>query len=60
MMEEQICYCFNYTATDISQDVLEHGRSTILARILSEKKAGPASAQRKIPRAADVRLMSAG
>jgi len=25
-MEEKICYCFNYTADDLEQDVRENGR----------------------------------
>jgi len=40
MSEEKICYCFNYTATDIAQDARTHRHSTILERILAEKKAG--------------------
>jgi hypothetical protein len=40
MTEQQICYCFNYTDGDIRRDVLAHGRSTIMERILAEKKAG--------------------
>lgn len=40
MSEEQICYCFNYTVADIEQDARTHGRSTILERILAEKKTG--------------------
>jgi hypothetical protein len=39
-MEDLICYCLNYSASDIEQDVLVNRRSTIMARILSEKKAG--------------------
>ncbi len=50
MTEEQICYCFNYTAADIRQNVLEHGRSTILERILSEKKAGACQCAAKNPK----------
>lgn len=42
-MDERICYCFNYTAEDIALDALRHGRSTIMERILLEKKTGPAS-----------------
>jgi len=34
-----ICYCFGYSEEDIIKDVLENnGKSSILARILSEKK----------------------
>lgn len=50
MTEEQICYCFNYTATDIEQDALAHGRSTILARIQAEKKAGACQCATKNPK----------
>ncbi len=36
-----ICYCFGYTEEDIAGDVIENrGSSSILARILSEKKKG--------------------
>ena len=49
MSKEQICYCFNYTVTDIEQDARTHGRSTILERILSEKKAGACQCATKNP-----------
>ncbi len=39
-MEDLLCYCFNYTATDIERDVLANGESMILERILLEKKNG--------------------
>lgn len=39
-MTRQICFCFGYSEEDIRQDVLQHGRSLILERIASEKKAG--------------------
>lgn len=39
-MEELVCYCFNHTASDIERDVRLNGNSTILEKILSEKKAG--------------------
>jgi hypothetical protein len=39
-MERLVCYCFNYTAADIENDARLHGRSTILERIMAEKKAG--------------------
>lgn len=50
MIEEQICYCFNYTTSDIAQDVHSHGRSTILERILAEKKAGGCHCMTKNPK----------
>jgi hypothetical protein len=37
---EPICYCFNYTASDIERDIRLNGKSTILDRIVSEKKNG--------------------
>ena len=49
MMEELICYCFTYTARDIEEDVLAHGRSTIMDRILAEKKAGACQCASKNP-----------
>jgi len=39
-MDDLICYCFRYTASDIQRDVLENGRSTILEKIVEEKRAG--------------------
>ncbi len=36
-----ICYCFGYTEADIIEDVIQNrGGSSIMARILSEKKKG--------------------
>jgi len=35
-----ICYCFGYTRGDIERDARDNGRSTILERILEEKKRG--------------------
>ncbi len=39
-MDEIICYCFGYTRHDILNDLANHGRSTIMERIMAEKKAG--------------------
>ncbi len=39
-MSRLICYCFGYTEEDLCQDVLRHGRSQIMARIIAEKKEG--------------------
>ncbi len=49
-MEEMICYCFKYTAADIAQDVLANGRSTILEKIVSAKKAGGCRCAEKNPK----------
>lgn len=40
MSQNLICYCFNYTAEDIQKDLDEHGQSTIMTRIMQEKKNG--------------------
>lgn len=39
-MSELVCYCFGFTVTDIEHDILKNGRSTIMERIMDEKKAG--------------------
>ncbi|MBA3013502.1 MAG: BFD-like (2Fe-2S) protein [Desulfobulbaceae bacterium] len=49
-MEELICYCFQYTATDIREDVLIHGRSTIIERIAAEKRGGSCQCVAKNPK----------
>ncbi len=48
-MDDLICYCFGYTATDIEEDIRRHGLSTILEKILSEKKAGTCQCAVKHP-----------
>jgi hypothetical protein len=41
MGKNLICYCFGYSEEDIARDVRENkGRSTILEKILNEKKKG--------------------
>jgi len=41
MKKKLVCYCFGYSEEDIIRDVLENdGTSSILERILSEKKKG--------------------
>jgi len=49
-MEDLICYCFNYTVSDIENDVQRNGKSTIMERILSEKKAGGCRCAEKNPK----------
>ena len=39
-MDEMICYCHRYTAQDLEKDVVEHGRSLLMERIIAESKAG--------------------
>jgi len=37
---DYVCYCFQFTREDIERDISMNGRSTIMERIMSEKKAG--------------------
>jgi len=46
---EQICFCFGYTKDDIIADCAQHGKSTILARIVAEKKADGCQCTTKNP-----------
>jgi hypothetical protein len=39
-MNDPVCYCFGYTAEDIRKDLEENGRSTIMEKIMAEKKLG--------------------
>jgi NAD(P)H-nitrite reductase large subunit len=45
-----VCYCFNYTKKQIENDYAKHGRSTILEKIASEKKAGGCDCAVKNPK----------
>ncbi len=38
--EKLICYCFGFTEEDIRADVNRHGCSTIMEKIMADKKAG--------------------
>ena len=49
-MSSMVYYCFGYTASDIEEDVRLNGKSTILEKILSEKKAGACQCSVKNPK----------
>ncbi len=49
-MQEKICYCFNYTAADLKKDVMQHGRSTIMERIIAESKQGNCDCKKNNPK----------
>ena len=49
-MDDLVCYCFGYTESDIEEDVRLNGKSTILEKILSEKKAGACQCSEKNPK----------
>lgn len=49
-MDTKICYCFNYTATDIRLDFARNGgRSQILEQILTAKQQGTCRCQAEHP-----------
>ncbi len=50
MSNEYICYCFHHTAEDIEQDVKENGKSLIMEKIITEKKAGGCNCKTKNPK----------
>ena len=39
-VKDLVCYCFGFTTQDIEQDLVENGRSLIMEKIMTEKKAG--------------------
>jgi hypothetical protein len=49
-VDELICYCFGYTKNEIEKDYSKNGRSTILEKILLEKKANGCDCTAKNPK----------
>ena len=49
-MENLICYCFDYTASDIERDIIENQKSTIMEKILAAKKEGGCDCAVKNPK----------
>jgi hypothetical protein len=50
-MAEFICYCFEYTESDIVDEVVKnHGRSLILEKIIEARKNGTCQCDTKNPR----------
>jgi len=49
-MSETICYCFGCTEEDIRKDYIDNGRSTILERIIDEKKKGNCRCEQTNPK----------
>ncbi|TFG39668.1 MAG: BFD-like (2Fe-2S) protein [Syntrophobacterales bacterium] len=47
---EMICYCFNHTRGDIARDVMQNGRSLILAEIIAAKRLGACRCAVKNPK----------
>ncbi len=51
-MPELICHCFGYTREAIVEDLKRHGRSTLLERIMAEKRRGACRCAEKNPKGA--------
>lgn len=49
-MANLICYCFNFTDDDIELDIDNNGKSTILEKILAEKRLGNCQCAVKNPK----------
>ena len=49
-MTDLVCYCFGYTESDIERDIAKNGRSTIMERIVDEKKKGGCQCSEKNPK----------
>jgi cation transport ATPase len=45
-----VCYCFGFTRQDIEQDLVENGRSLIVEKIMTAKKAGGCDCKNLNPR----------
>jgi hypothetical protein len=45
-----VCYCFEYTKKDIEDDLKNNGHSTVLGKIIAEKKQGRCECATKNPR----------
>lgn len=48
-MDRQICFCFGYLESDLEEDLRAHGHSTIMAKVMAEKKAGRCQCAEKNP-----------
>lgn len=49
MKENLICYCFNYTESDLEVDIKKNKKSIIEEMIKTEKKAGACECTTKNP-----------
>jgi hypothetical protein len=50
IVKDLICYCFDYSVDDITQDYLANGKSTIMDKIQIEKKFGNCQCATKNPK----------
>ena len=49
MEPEYICYCFKHTKEDLEEDVLVHGKSTIIEQIISNSRANKCNCKENNP-----------
>jgi len=50
ILDNVICYCFEYTAEDIKKDYHKNGKSLIMEKIITEKKSGGCTCAEKNPK----------
>ena len=50
MVQDYICYCFKHSRDAIEKDAIKHGKSTIMAQIISESKAGNCNCKTNNPK----------
>ena len=51
MTRDLVCYCFGYSEEDIIRDVMDNkGKSSILERIMNEKKNGSCNCKDNHPK----------
>ncbi len=49
-MSDLICYCFEFSQSDIETDFKKHGKSLILEKIIKEKKQNGCDCENKNPK----------
>jgi copper chaperone CopZ len=48
--DDLVCFCFGHTRNDIEKDYIENSQSTILTKIVSEKRSGGCDCANKNPK----------
>ncbi len=50
MINDLICYCFEFSQSDIETEYKKHGKSLILEKIIKEKKQSGCDCENKNPK----------
>jgi len=50
LVKKLVCYCFEYTAEDIRQDIIRNGRSLVMKKIQAAKQLGGCQCAVKNPK----------